>query len=169
MSLANNPDTMHRYVGDIWMTRPQSPPDKTRLQGITVCARRGGEFFAVDYLQLDAEGVYYKNGKPLGRLNDDSMRRYAARLSGAGEDEQALYSRVREKYKAGAEMSAIARELGLSAERVRRILITAGDYTSSFTEQVAWLYDGGRGKTVAEIAGILGASEGRVRGHLPYK
>lgn len=54
----------------------------------------------------------------------------------------------------------------LSVQKVRRILITAGEWTSPRTDEINRLKESG--KTVTEIAVLLGITENAVIGHLPY-
>ncbi len=69
---------------------------------------------------------------------------------------------------ASSDMAAVAQALGLSKERVRRILITEGVYTSDLIAQIAWLHDGGKGKSVTEIAEILKISPNTVQKNMAY-
>lgn len=59
-----------------------------------------------------------------------------------------------------------SRVTGLSVQKVRRILITAGEWTSPRTDEINRLMESG--KTVTEVASMLGITENAVIGHLPY-
>ena len=59
-----------------------------------------------------------------------------------------------------------ARIADLSVQKVRRILITAGEWTSTRTDEINRLME--LGKTVTEVASMLGITENAVMGHLPY-
>lgn len=60
-----------------------------------------------------------------------------------------------------------ARISGLSPQKVRRILITAGEWSSPRTDEITRLWESG--KTVAEISALLGIAPKTVAGHLPYR
>lgn len=169
MSFLNNKDTLEQYAGKVWLTRP-APFEGDGTQDINVCVETDGEFMAVGHLQLSPDGVYHNKSTRLGRRDDDAFRRYIEKLAGSpGESREAFLARVHRQYTEVGDMGAVARELGLSKGRVRRILITRGALESPLIAQIAWLYDEGRGKTVAEIAGMLKVSRHTVQSNLPYK
>lgn len=66
----------------------------------------------------------------------------------------------------GFTVNTIAKHLGLSHQKVRRVLIVLGLYTSATIQQVRKLSDSG--KTVDEIATELGCSRKNVLSMLPY-
>jgi hypothetical protein len=170
LSALNNRDTLVHYLGKVWLTRPApfASPDSPR-QGINVCVEKGGEFVAIDYLTLAPDGVFRSKETPLGTKDDDSFRQYIEKLAGpGGQSEQELFRQVCDCYTACGDMAAVAQALGLSRERVRRILITMGAYADDLVSQIAWLHDGGRGKTVAEIAGMLKVSQNTVKKNMAY-
>lgn len=170
MSMLNNRQTLAHYLGKVWLTRPKAfAPNDTVMQGIAVCVEEKGDFYAVDYLQLSADGVYHSKNKPLGKREDDAFLRYIEKLAGAnGKSEEELFRQVCDCYTASGDMAAVARALGLSTQKVRRILITQGAYTDELISNIAWLHDGGRGKTVAEIANILKVSQNTVHKNMAY-
>ena len=66
----------------------------------------------------------------------------------------------------GLKPAAIAGRLGISPQKVKRILITAGMYSTPRTEKIAAMQE--TGMTVEEIAEELGISEAAVQSNLPY-
>ena len=60
-----------------------------------------------------------------------------------------------------------SRITGLSTQKVRRILLTAGEWSSPRTDEVSRRLEAGQ--SIAEIAGALGISEKAVIAHLPYR
>ena len=64
---------------------------------------------------------------------------------------------VCEAYEAGCSLRTVAKLFGLSAMKVRKILITGGAYSNDLTEQIGKLHRDS--KTVAEIAAMLGIPE----------
>lgn len=170
MSALNNRGTLEHYLGKVWLTRPRAfAPGDTAMQGINVCVEEKGDFYAVDYLRLSADGVYHNKAGPLGRREDGAFRQYMEKLAGAnGKSEADLFQQVCDCYAACGDVAAVAGALGLSKDRVRRILITKGAYTDELVANIAWLHDGGRGKTVAEIAEILRISPTTVHKNMAY-
>ncbi len=115
------------------------------------------------------DGVYYRKNTALGRRDSDAFRQYIEKLTGAsGQNEGVLFRQVCDCYAASGDMAAVAQALGLSKERVRRILITEGAYTNDLISQIAWLHDSGKGKSVAEIAEILKISSSTVHKNMAY-
>ncbi len=170
MSALNNRATLEHHLGAVWLTRPQPFASAyDGRQGINVCVEANGDFAAVDYLQLAPDGVYYRKNTALGRRDSDAFRQYIEKLTGAsGQNEGVLFRQVCDCYAASGDMAAVAQALGLSKERVRRILITEGAYTNDLISQIAWLHDSGKGKSVAEIAEILKISSSTVHKNMAY-
>ena len=161
MSQMNNQNTLAHYLDDIWLTKPRKLIKPGELQGIIVCVEKDGEFYAVDYLQLSSDGIYQRKNNQLGTLEDDAFKKYIEQLTGPSSmPEEELFDRVASIYQQTGSMKPAVKEFGLSKERVRRILITRGLYTNDFISKVAWLYDGGKGKSVADIAEMLGVTVG---------
>lgn len=164
MSILNNRSTLFCYRGGIWLTKPGHATVQHGLEQVNVCVEQHGAFSAVDRLARDAHGVYHRRGRPLGKPGDAAFERYIDTLAGAKPTPQQA-SRL---YAETGSVAATAKALGLPVRQVRRTLITTGALTNPLIEQIVFLYDAGRGKTVAEMAEILGVSPGTVRANLPY-
>ena len=78
-----------------------------------------------------------------------------------------LIDAVCEAYEAGISLRAVAKSFGISAMKVRKILITGGAYTNDLVQQIGELYRGG--KSVDEIAALLKMTRANVNSYLPYK
>lgn len=63
-------------------------------------------------------------------------------------------------------LKLVGEELNISPLKVRKLLITAGEYQSSASTRVATLY--AEGKTVAQIQEGTGLGRASVHGYLPY-
>ena len=63
-------------------------------------------------------------------------------------------------------IKATAAISGLSPQKVRRILITAGQWTSPMADKINHLY--AHGKSISQIASALEVREKTVIGYLPY-
>lgn len=77
-----------------------------------------------------------------------------------------MYEVVRD-YHTTNSIEKTAMNLNLSAEKVRKILITMSEYSSALSIKINALR--GEGKTVDEIAAILGIKNKRVNSYLPYE
>ena len=63
-------------------------------------------------------------------------------------------------------LNAVAAEFGITALKARKLLITAGEYSTALSRQVAELHDGGT--KVDQIMKITGLSRASVHSYLPY-
>jgi len=77
-----------------------------------------------------------------------------------------LMAAVVESYDETRELKLTAEEFGMSALKIRKLLITAGAYCNDISDEVNELYYAG--KTVAEIQRIIGLVKSSVNGYLPY-
>ena len=78
-----------------------------------------------------------------------------------------LITSVCEAYKPGVSIRAVAKSVGLSPMKVRKILITGGCYSNDLSTEIDALWKDG--KTVQEIAEILNTSTSNVSSYLPYE
>lgn len=129
MSFMNNRDTMAQYMGNVWLTKPQNAVPRGNNLGINVCVEQDGHYFAVEFLELSPDGVYYRKDKPIGRLEDDAFRQFIKRTVGAnGLPEQDLFDRVVQSYGTAKSIRAVAQALGLS-KNVSGASSSPGAYT----------------------------------------
>lgn len=77
-----------------------------------------------------------------------------------------LMAAVVDSYEETGELKLTAEEFGMSALKIRKLLITAGAYSNDISDEVNRLY--GEGKTIAEIQRITGLGKSSVNGYLPY-
>lgn len=73
---------------------------------------------------------------------------------------------VTESYEQNGELKLTAQEFGMSALKIRKLLITAGVYHSEVSDKVNMLYVSG--KSSEEIRRITGLGRSSVNGYLPY-
>lgn len=80
-----------------------------------------------------------------------------------------FFQEVAECYKESPKVSLrdVATEFDITLLKVRKILITVGEYTTDISEQVQDLII--QGKTIPEIMEITGLSRASVHSYLPYK
>ena len=70
-------------------------------------------------------------------------------------------------YDSGISIRAVAKDLNLSPMKVRKILITAKNYSTDLSKEIYYLYKDGR--TPAEIAEIMNMTVANVNSYLPYE
>ena len=78
-----------------------------------------------------------------------------------------LIKSVCEEYASGCSLRAVAKSFGISAVKVRKILITAGVYSNDLVRQIGSLHK--EGKSIAEIAALLKMTKANVNSYLPYE
>ena len=77
-----------------------------------------------------------------------------------------LLATVSEIYNETGELNQTAVEIGVSALKTRKLLITAGKYKSDLADEVGNLFRSG--KSVLEIQEMTGLGKSSVNGYLPY-
>lgn len=80
---------------------------------------------------------------------------------------EAFMNEVSQAYKKTASLQKTADELNISYAKVRKILITLGEYKTDFSIEVGRRRD--QGKSISEIASELDTSTNRVTAFLPYE
>lgn len=78
----------------------------------------------------------------------------------------ALMTSILRLHEQGLSLKAIARQLKVSEQKVRKILITAGAWSSPTSRKVAELQ--AAGKSLDEIAAALGITRNAVLSYTPY-
>lgn len=78
-----------------------------------------------------------------------------------------LIEAVSEAYEAGSSLRAVAKSFGISAMKVRKILITGGVYTNDLVRQIGELRH--EGKSVDEIATLLKMTRANANSYLLYE
>lgn len=78
----------------------------------------------------------------------------------------ALITSVVRLYEQGLSIKAISRHLRISEQKARKILITAGGWSSPLSAKIQSLQK--EGKSIDEIAEIIGISHNAVISYLPY-
>lgn len=73
---------------------------------------------------------------------------------------------VSESYAETGELKMTAEEFDMSALKIRKLLITAGAYSSDISDEVNELYQ--LGKSLEEIQSITGLGKSSINGYLPY-
>ena len=77
-----------------------------------------------------------------------------------------LIARAVSEYKKSDNVRAVAKTIGISPMKVRKLLITAGEYKTELSEEIADL--SAVGLSITEIATLLNMSFASVSSYLPY-
>lgn len=78
-----------------------------------------------------------------------------------------LLEEISDEYKRFGTLSGTARAMGISLMKVRKALITSGDFSSEISEEVERMIEDG--KSVEYIARTLNLTESSVYSYIPYK
>lgn len=70
-------------------------------------------------------------------------------------------------YQNGVSVRALAKQMGLSPMKTRKILITGGCYATDLSTEIEALYKDG--KTISQIAELLNTTPANVNSYLPYE
>ncbi len=79
---------------------------------------------------------------------------------------QELMDAVSEVYRETGQLKLTAEEFSMSPLKIRKLLITAGAYSSDLSDEVCELYR--EGKSIREIEEITGLKKSSINGYLPY-
>jgi len=69
-------------------------------------------------------------------------------------------------YQEGEALKQIGREIGISPAKVRKVLITTGEWQSELSNEILKLHEAGYNTT--QIAEAMGLSQKSVNNYLPY-
>lgn len=133
-------------------------------------------FTAVGFLTIDGDGTYYTDGKSIGKAGETPFFEYIQKLTGVSvniaQTENPVpkvsvsFEEVCLDYKKTANIKKTAKNVGISEEKTRKILITEGVYTNEKYENIKKLLSSG--KTLTEVSEHLNMSIKQIRAHLPY-
>ena len=175
IKLSDKIDGINRlhYKENVWL-QTFSPLKKGQMQMVSVCIRlENGDFAAVDAIYL-YDGIYYDSKtKPIGSINDAAFLNYIERLTGINNYKENGDTKERktktdipleeiyEEYKNTNSIRKAAKRAGISQEKTKKILISAGLYTSEKYEKIKRLLE--QGKTIDEISDELKMSQKQLR------
>lgn len=174
MSVFNNKSTLEQLQGKIWITKPIDFSNGEKYQNINICFQSSeDEFIAIDYMRLEHDGVYYRKNKRLGRTGDASFKRFFENEyggliieQGSDTDGNAVFDTVARLFTEGKSLKAIAKESGLSEQKVRKVLITKQLYSSELSERILLMLDSGN--DIDKICKELKLTRGAVTSYIPY-
>jgi len=163
------------------MTKPTLTASDSRTQAITLYVLISEETLAaVSYLTLEPNGTYYVKNDSIGKMDDPSFRDYINKLTGADraskepkekkpvvyEIDEELFDRVCTSYDSTGSIKKTAKDVGVSEQKARKILITKGKYTCENHQQIIKMQ--ADGKSLEEIGEALHISRGQLLSYLPY-
>ncbi len=177
MSVFNNKNTLEQLFGKIWITRPMDFANGEKYQNINICFQSTDEeFIAIDYMRLEPDGVYYKKNKRIGKFDDQSFKKYFENEYGGlmiqqnstseYQEDGAVFDIVAKLFGEGKSLKSIAKETSISEQKVRKILITKGFYSSELSNKIISLFESGM--TITDVQKELKLTRGAVTSYLPY-
>jgi len=169
---------LFHFMENVWLKR-FSTNKKDRMQMVNVCIKlEDGTLAGVGFLYY-YDGVYYLKGKAVGTVDDAVFLSYIEKLTGINKSKDRSgvvksssvkpdvpIDKICEEYKNTNSIKKTAKNVGLSEEKTKKILITAGLYTSEKYKEINELLE--QGKTIEEIAEHLKMSQKQIRVFLPY-
>lgn len=114
---------------------------------------------------IDNKDLHHYNG--IKNKGGFAMRKKLKPDLNLEEIQQSLINETVELYNSGLSLRKTAEKLSMSPMKVRKILLTAGVYTSSRQKDIKELYDAGY--SIEEIAEIFHVSISNVYTYLPYE
>ena len=160
---------LQHFKGNIWLKR-FSPNKKDHMQMVSVCIRlENGDLAALGFLHY-YDGIYYLKNESLGTIDDVSFLNYIEKITGMNKSgsvkADVTFEEVCKEFKNTNSIRKTAKNMGLSEEKTKKIVISAGLYTSEKHKEIKELLE--KGNTIDEIAGQLKMSKKQIRVFLPY-
>ena len=177
MSNTDNETNLQHFMDNVWLKR-FSVNKKGYMHVVNVCLRlEDKSFVTLGFLNYD-NGVYYTGKESIGTINDISFLNYIERITGMKKPKDSGIQKsefvksdvsleeVCQIYKNTNSIKQTAKNVGLSEEKTKKMLVTAGLYTSEKHKKIKDLLD--KGKTLDEISELLQMSQKQLRVFLPY-
>ena len=158
------------------MTRPQPFSENNQIICLYMLLPDGTPAsFACFVLRPD--GTCFVKKDSIGKMDSPSFRAYISKLTGgekttekkktvSNDLSEELFSNVSSVYDRTGSIKKTSKELGLSEQKTRKILITVGKYTCEIQQQIMKMLN--EKKTVDQISKALNISKGQVTCYFPY-
>jgi len=165
-------------MDNIWLKRfPASK--KNYMEMVNICIRlEDGTLAGVGFLYY-YDSIYYLKDEAIGTVDDPAFLDYIEKIVGINKSKDRSgvaksssvkpdvpFDEVCEEYRNTNSIKKTSKKVGLSEEKTKKILITAGLYTSDKHKEIKELLE--QGKTIEEIAEQLKMSLKQIRVFLPY-
>ena len=170
--------TLYHFKENVWLRR-FSTNKKNYMDIVNICLCLEDKTFVNLAVLHYYNGVYYLKDESLGTIDDISFLSYIEKITGIKKSKEKTdinksisikadvpFEKVCEDYKNTNSIKKTAKNMGVSEEKTKKILITAGLYTGGKYKEIKELLE--KGKTVDEIAEQLKMSPKQVRIFLPY-
>ena len=175
--MSDKETNMQHFMENVWLKRIMTQK-KGQMQMVNICIRLDDDTFAGVGVIYFYNGVYYDSkNDSLGTIDDDSFLSYIEKLTGVNNrkgstdtGERKLKSDISleelyDEYRNTQSIKKTAKKAGLSEEKTKKLLISAGLYTSEKHEKIKALLD--QGKTLDEISRELKISQKQLRIFIP--
>ena len=170
--------TLQHLMENVWL-RKISSNKKDRMDMVTICLQLEDKTLVSLGFLHHYDGIYYLKNSSIGTIYDPDFISYIEKITGVKKSKshtdinESAYIKpdvpvetVCEYYKNTSSIKKTAKNVGLSEEKTKKILITAGLYTSEKHKEIKELLE--KGKTLEEIAVQLNISQKQIRAFLPY-
>ena len=174
----NTESNFQLFKENIWL-RKVSINKKGHMELVNICMQLENKSFVTIGALYFQNGVYYAGKDPVGTINDDSFLTHIEKIIGIKKPKDSAninksttfkadvsIEEVCEAYKTTRSIKQTAKAVGLSEEKTKKLLISAGLYTSKKHEKIKVLLE--QGKTLDEISEELKMSQKQIRVFLPY-
>ena len=178
MSNIDTGTNLQHFKENIWLKKV-SINKKDHMDMFNICMQLNDKSFVTIGVLYFQEGIYYAGKDPIGTIDDDSFLTYIEKITGIKKPKDSVninkstafkvdvsIEEVCEAYKVARSIKQTAKAVGLSEEKTKKLLISAGLYTSEKHEKIKVLLE--QGKTLEEISEELKMSQKQLRVFLPY-
>ena len=160
---------LQHFKENVWLKRVSSNK-KDHMQMVSVCIRlEDGSLAALGFLHY-YNGIYYLKNESIGTIDDISFLNYIEKITGMNKSgsvkADVTFEEVCKEFKNTNSIRKTAKNVGLSEEKTKKIVISAGLYTSEKHKEIKELLE--KGKTIDEIAEQLQMTKKQIRVFLPY-
>ena len=174
----NTESNLQLFKENIWL-RKVSINKKGHMDMVNICMQLEDKSFVTIGALYFQSGVYYAGKDPVGTIDDESFLTHIEKITGIKKPKDSIninksttfktdvsIEEVCEAYKVARSIKQTAKAIGLSEEKTKKLLISAGLYTSEKHEKIKTLL--AQGKTLDEISEELKMSQKQIRVFLPY-
>ena len=169
---------LKNFMGNIWLKRIVENK-KDYMDMVNICIRLEDASFVNIGVLYYYDNIYYLGKEPIGTIDDISFLSYIEKITGINKSKEhadtiksapkkpsVSSEEVCEDYQNTNSVEQTAKNLGMSKEKAKKILITAGVYTSKRYMEIKELLE--KGKTLDEIAEQLQIAKKQVYIFVPY-
>ena len=174
----NTESNFQLFKENIWLKKV-SINKKGHMDLVNICMQLEDKSFVTIGVLYFQGGVYYAGKDPVGTIDDESFLTHIEKITGIKKPKDSTninkstafkadvsIEEVCEAYRTTRSIKQTAKAVSLSEEKTKKLLISAGLYTSEKHEKIKTLL--AQGKTLDEISEELKMSQKQIRIFWPY-